>query len=280
MRFLPVICMLLSCVFSAQAQTSSAKWKIIEMQADTLMDRQDFEGAIKLYNQVIELSKLKERESKGVLYKRSVCYYSIAEFDKALQDINAFIPDFSNVPQAKLLRAFIFRELGNNEGQLNDINDLLAGNPLNPDLLKWKSAVLLDSEKFEEAKNELINIRKFANDEEIETQLGFAFFSLEEPDSAFVHFDNALAMNAGYVPAYLYMSSLCLEQEAYSMALTYIDLGLKLEPDNNNLLFYKGIAFVETDKRDEGCRYISKAFIAGLDQAGDYLKQYCYSSEE
>lgn len=270
----------MACTSLVQAQTSSAKWKIIETEADTLFERQDFAGAIKLYDKVIELSKLKDRESKGVLYKRSVCYYSIGEYQKALEDINAFIPEFSTVPQAKLLRAFINRELGDNEAQLNDLNELLSLNPMNPDLLKWKSAILLDSDKFEEAKKELINIQKFINDEEIETQLGFAYSSLEQPDSALIHFESALSINAGYLPAYMYISSLCLDQEAYQMALTYIDLGLKLESENTNLIFYKGIALVETKKPEEGCRFLLKAFNAGLDQAGDYLKQYCYNAEE
>jgi len=270
----------LACTSIVQAQTSSAKWKVIEIEADTLFERQDFSGAIKLYDKVIELSQLKDRESKGVLYKRSVCYYSIGEFQKALDDINAFIPEFSTVPQAKLLRAFINRELGNSEAQLSDLNELISLNPMNPDLVKWKTAVLLDTEKFEEAKKELILLQKFTNDEEIETQLGFAFFSLEQPDSAFIHFDNALAINGGYLPAYLYISSLCLEQNAFELAMTYIDLGLRLEPENSSLLFYKGVALVETEKRKDGCRYIFKAFNAGFDQAGDYLKQYCYSPEE
>jgi hypothetical protein len=78
----------------------------------------------------------------------------------------------------------------------------------------------------------------------------------------------------------MYISSLCLEQEAYEMALTYIDLGLKLEASNMNLIFYKGIALAETKKVEEGCRYLLKAFNAGLDQAGDYLKQYCYTFED
>jgi tetratricopeptide (TPR) repeat protein len=279
MRSSLIIFFLTVCVCSVQAQTASEKWKTIEAQADTLLNNQDFAGALKLYNRVAELSKLKTKEDKGVLYKRSVCYYSIGEFEKALADINGFIPEYEGFPQAKLLRAFIYRELGDDEGQLNDIETLLSYNPMNKDLIKWKSAIYLGSEKFEEAKEQLLKVQQFANDEEIETQLGFAYYNLDSSDSAFIHFENAMSLNAGYLPAYLYMSTLCLDEQAYELALTYIDIALKLDAKNPNLFLYKGIALIETKQQEEGCRNLVKAFQAGLDQAGDYLRQYCYSAD-
>jgi len=110
--------------------------------------------------------------------------------------------------------------------------------------------------------------------------LGFTYYNLSDPDSAFLHFDSALSHNGGHAPAYMYMTSLCLEQEAYEMAFTYVDLGLRLEPENKQLLFYKGIALAENENLEEGCRILAKVFYAGVDQAGDYLKQYCYSNKD
>jgi tetratricopeptide (TPR) repeat protein len=248
----------------------------MEAEGDTLLNRQDFVGAIKIYNNVIELSKLKDPESKGVLYKRAICFYSTGEFQKALDDLQVFIPQSPGFPRAKLLRAFVNRELGNTQAQLDDINELLSLNPTNPDLLKFKASIFLESEKYQEAKATLLDLQKLVNDEEIETQLGFIYTNLHEVDSAFAHFDSALAINGGYSPAYIYLSSLCLDQGASELALTYVDLGLRLEPDNATLLFYKGIALVETENLTDGCRFLAKAFYGGMDQAGDYLKQYCY----
>jgi tetratricopeptide (TPR) repeat protein len=262
------------------AQLSSSAWKKYEAEADTLFNRQDFEGAIGLYNKVAGISKLKDKEAKGILYKRAICYYSIGQFDRALADINIFIPEYETFPQARLLRAFINRELDDTSAQLTDIDALLELNPLNADLIKWKTGIYLDSDRFKEAKSELLKLQQFTNDEEIETQLGFAFYNVEQPDSAFIHFENALTINPGYLPAYLYISSLCLEERAFELALTYIDLALKLDPKNSNLFLYKGVALIETEKKEEGCRYLSKAFYAGLDEAGDYLKQYCYQGEK
>lgn len=271
---------LLVTIVAVQAQTSSAKWKVFEIEGDTLLNSEDFKGALERYNKAIEISKLKAPESKVLLFKRAICYYSLGDFQKALDDLGVFIPLYPAFPRAKLLRAFIHRELGDTEAQLNDINELLELNQSNPDLLKWKASLYLELEKFANAKSELLSIQKLMNDEEIETQLGFTYYNLDQPDSALLHFDNALAINGGYVPAYLYTSSLCLEQEAYDLALTYIDLGLRLDPKNSSFIFYKGIALVETEKVEEGCRLLAKVFYEGFDQAGDYLKQYCYSAGE
>ena len=280
MKAVVISLLLFVCSWSVSAQLSSAKWKVVESEGDTLLNQQDYPGALKKYNQAIEISKLKDTESKRMLYKRAICFYSTNEFQKALEDLNAFIPEYPSFPRARYLRAFVNRELGNTQAQLDDINELLALDPVNPDLLKFKTSIYLESERYQEAKAELLRLQKFDNSEEIETQLGFIYYNLSDPDSAFLHFDAALARNAGYTPAYTYMTSLCLEQEAYEMALTYVDLGLRLEPDNQQLLFYKGIALAESNKLEAGCSLLSKVFYAGLDQAGDYLKQYCYSSKD
>jgi len=277
MRAVIAILSLVVISFCACAQFSKVpEWKAIETEADTLMNREDAAGALKLYNKAIEMSKLASRDSKALLYKRAVCYYTMGEFQLALADVNSFITDVPYYPQSKLLRAFINRELQNDDAVLTDLNELLSLNPYNADLVKWKTSIYLNQDKFREVISALKELQKGVNDEEVEAQMGFSYYSLDNADSAFIHFENAMNINPGYLPAYLYMSSLCLEQEAYELALTYIDIGLRLESQNANLFLYKGVALAETNREEEGCRYLLKAFNAGLEQAGDYLKQYCY----
>lgn len=280
MRVSIILLFLLCCALGLNAQLSSAKWKVKEVEGDTLLNRQDFEGAVKIYNEVIELSKLKDTESKGVLFKRAICFYNLGEFQKALDDLNVFIPEYPAFPRARYLRAFVNRELGNTQAQLDDINQLIEQNPANLDLLKFRAGIYLEAEKYLDAKEELLSLQKLTNDEQIETQLGFIYNNLSDPDSAYLHYDQALSLNGGYAPAYMYMTSLCLEQEAFKMALTYVDIGLRLEPGNQQLLFYKGIALAESENLEEGCRILATVFYGGLDQAGDYLKQYCYSAKD
>ncbi|HCR53096.1 MAG TPA: hypothetical protein DIW27_01675, partial [Cytophagales bacterium] len=57
----------------------------------------------------------------------------------------------------------------------------------------------------------------------------------------------------------------------------YLNMALRLDPENLNAQFYKGIALLELDREEEGCRLLAKAFYAGEDDAGDYLKEKCYT---
>ena len=62
--------------------------------------------------------------------------------------------------------------------------------------------------------------------------------------------------------------------------LKYINLALRLDPKNKQALFYKGAALIELEKIDEGCSCLNRAFYAGMDEAGDYLKEYCFEVED
>ena len=87
-------------------------------------------------------------------------------------------------------------------------------------------------------------------------------------------------MDATFAPAYLYGGTFALEEENFELALKYLDVALRLDPENVAALFYKGVALVELKKEKEGCSCLNEAFMAGQDDAADYLKQYCYGVDK
>jgi tetratricopeptide (TPR) repeat protein len=212
------------------------------------------------------------------VYKRAYAFYGVGKFDEALKDINRFIaknPD----PQAKLLRAYINQELGNSEEQLKDLNEFIAGTPDNLELIRWRASVLMTMEKYAEARRDIRRILEQDPNPDIKGYLGLSYYYDNKPDSALTIFDDAIKTNPANAQSYIYAASLALEEEAYELALQYINKGLTAEPANTTLIFYKGIALVQDEKKDEGCRCLSKAFNAGLDDAGEYLKSFCYGVE-
>lgn len=261
------------------AQTKPTKIQVAETLGDTLFNRQDFAGALKQYNKVAKATKLKTPEQRQILYKRAVCLFYLGEFERALSDLKVFIPENQSMPRARILRAFIYREMGERQLQLDDLNAVLEWDQLNPDLLKWRAGLLVEMGDNVQAIAELKAIKQWGTDEEVELYMGLAYYALEKPDSALYHFDQSIMLNGGYLPAYQYAGSLCLEQEAYELALTYITLALRLDAQNVELLFYKGIALVELGRKDEGCRLLNKAFYNGIDDAGGYLEEYCFPKE-
>lgn len=252
------------------------KLMALEAQADTLMQQEDFAGAIKLYTQIIAATKLQQELDYGPLYKRGVAYYSSGDFKNAVADMDMFIPKFPRSYQALIVRALSYRELGDIDKQLPDVEKALELSNGDPQILKWKAGLLMEKNEFKQAKTDLLTVQQVMDDAETEMNLGFAYYSLENYDSAMIAINKAIELDASYMPAYLYGGSFSLEQEDYTLAEKYLAVALHLEPENATALFYRGIALLELKREDEGCRCLEKAFAAGQDDAGDYLKQDCY----
>jgi tetratricopeptide (TPR) repeat protein len=266
--------------FALSGFAQNPKWAAWEVEADTLMSQQDFVGAIKLYSKVIDASKLKDKPSYRPLYKRAVAYYSSGDFQKAIKDMERFIPEFPESYQSRILRALAYRETGDVDNQLKDVEAALGLSNGEPQILKWRAGLLMEKSEFKLAKDDLLLVRQFQDDPEVEMNLAFAYYSLDNPDSAIIAINKSIELDATFAPAYLYGGSFSLEQENFDLALQYLNLALRLDPENATALFYKGVALVELKKEEEGCRCLTKAFMAGQDDAADYLKQYCYGIEK
>lgn len=270
-----LIIVLAFCIGTAMAQ--DPKWKKWETEADTLMNKQDFEGAIKLYSKAIKSSKLKDKSAYPPVYKRAVCYYSIGQFEASLSDIETFMVEYPGLFQAYMLKAFIYRETDDIENQLSALNEAMALQPGDPGLIKWRSSIYLEKGEYEKVREDLQYVKAIQDDPEVEMYLGFAYYNLKQVDSAFIALNKAIELEPTYLPAYLYGGSFSLQESNNELALKYLDVALRLDPENLNAQFYKGIALLELDRVEEGCSLLAKAFYAGEDDAGDYLKEKCYT---
>ncbi len=261
-------------MFGQSRQSANAA---IEIKADTLLDQQDYEGALKLYNTIIKKSKFKNDDEFSVLYKRAYCFYTLKRFDEALVDLNRYIGKIPN-DQAKLLRLYVFQELGDTESLLTDLNELISKSPENDELLRWRLTVLMESEKYKEAQHDILQLLSIQDDPNLKGYLGLTYYYLENPDSALIIFDDLIKKYPTNIQTYLYAGSVCLEEGEYDASLHYVNQGLTIEPSNATLLYYKGAALVEKEDLVEGCRCLNKAFANGIDDAGEYLKEYCYGA--
>jgi len=264
--------------FSLHAQNDT--WRAWEIEADTLMSQQNFMGAAKLYTNVIDATRLKEKADYKALYKRAVAYYSQADFKNAIIDMDRFIPQFPESYQARILRALCFRESGETDKQLIDVEQALMLSGGDPQILKWRAGLLIEKEEYKQAIEDLLLVRQMQDDAEVELNLGFAYYSLEKRDSALMAINKSIELEPTFLPAYLYGGSFSLEDAQYELAIKYLNIAIMLDPTSANAWFYKGAALIELEKVDEGCSCLRKAFYAGQDDAGDYLKQYCYGIED
>lgn len=259
--------------FGQDAQTQWSKW---ETDADTLMNHEDFAGAAVLYSKIISECQFKEKSDYRFIYKRAVSYYSGNKFDSALVDMNRFVPEFPESVQGRILRALIYRQKGDIDHQLDDLQKAIDLRGDNTKWIRWRGELLAEKGDFKAAKKDLEGTKLFEDDAELETTLGFIHYSLGNLDSALVCINKAIVLDVNYAPSYLYAGSFCLQDENFELALKYLELALRVDPANRTALFYKGVSLVELNKTDEGCRCLQKAFNAGEDDAVEYLKQYCF----
>jgi tetratricopeptide (TPR) repeat protein len=268
---------------AASLSAQSKKHLAWTVEADTLYNRGDYAGAAKLYTKVLDANppkngKYSARSFYGILYRRAVCYYSTEQFDKALADLEVFEPQFPLSPQPKLLKAFIYRELGDTDKQLENLSAAMGSQPSNPDFLKWRGMLLVQKNRYAEAQRDLMEVRALADDAEVETYLGLCYHHKGDLDSAYLSFNKAIELNPTYLGAYLYAGSTALISEDYPLSLEYLNLALRIDGKNPDVLFYKGVALAELKQMDEACRCLNRAFYGGADGAGDYLAQYCFGS--
>jgi tetratricopeptide (TPR) repeat protein len=257
------------------------KLKQWEAEGDTLMSQQRYPEATKAFSRIVESTKLSEKSDFNALYKRAICqYYIEGQHDLALADVDKFIQEFPYVPQSHILRALIYRIKEDADKQLEDLNIALDLQPANPGLFKWRAGLLLDKEQYEKARSDAKMAIIFQDDPEAEAYLAFAQFNLNNPDSALMAINKAIELDYNYAPAYLYGGSFCLQSSEYNLALRYLNLGMRVDPENPALLFYKGVALVELEKIDQACSCLNKAFYMGYDDASGYIEEYCYKVED
>lgn len=271
-----IITMVSSSFLWAQNRDRIQAWSV---EADTLMNHREYAGAIDLYTKIINESKLKSEDDFMALYNRAMAYFSLEQYDEALRDVNQYIDKFPE-QHARLLRLYIYQGLNDHEHQLKELQALLDESPGNPELLQWRLSVLMEAQQYAEARKDLRQLLSLRADPELKAYLGLTYYYEDKADSALIIFDEVIKSDPAFVQSYLYAGSLCIDNEAYDLALKYVNKGLQTEPSNTTLLFYKGLALVESKKTTEGCRCLTQAFNAGFDDAADYLKEYCYSTKE
>lgn len=260
---------------SAQNRNELMAW---EVQGDTLLSRGDFKGAIDLFTRLIQKTKFSSREDYDLFYKRGLAKFQSGDFENALRDAN-YYKSKSGDGQANVLKVYIYQKMGKMDEALSQIDTLQQLYSGNSELPKWKVQLLMDADRYVEAKNELQNALKMQSDLDQKVLLGVCHYHLAEFNEAFSAFDDAINDDPKGLLVYMYPVSLCIEDGYNEKALEYADRGLQQVPEDETLMFYKGIALHELNRHEEGCRFLAKAFYKGIDDAGDYLKEYCYGVE-
>jgi tetratricopeptide (TPR) repeat protein len=260
---------------SAQNRNELIAW---EVQGDTLLNRGDFKGATDLFTRLIQKTNFSSPEDYDLFYKRGLACFQSGDFESALRDVN-YYKSKSGDGQANVLKVYIYQKMNKMDDALSQIDTLEQLYSGNSELTKWKVQLLMDADRYADAKSELTSALIKDNDPKLRLLLGLCHYYLGELNEAFDVFDKLIAADPTMMEAYIYPASLCLEDSFYEKSLTYSERGLKQDSGDATLMFYKGVALYELNQNEESCRFLARAFQRGIDDAGDYLKEYCYGVE-
>jgi tetratricopeptide (TPR) repeat protein len=265
---------------SAQ-KNAAGKAENLEEAALRLIQNEQYAEALQPLNKIIAESGLKYREDYKSLYRRAICYFYLEEFDLALNDLNLFIGEIKDMPQPYIMRALIYRSLNENRKQVSDLNSAIAL-PAQEDISKlyrWRASALMGLGSYDSAEVDIRKSMETEADAEGYASLAFIQYTRGDYASAIDAINKAIEIDYTYLPAYLYATSFSLQKGDYNQALIYSNLGLMVDDQQADLLFYKGVSYIELNNIDAGCSLLNKAFYLGNDDAGDYLSQYCYPTE-
>lgn len=272
----------------ALAQDPGSPQNQLMEEGRALMEEGNYSKAAEIYSKIIQATggMPKEESTPGssyfeALYSRAVCFYYLDESDKAIADLDLFLANIPSFPQAYLLKSIIYQRQQRFEEQLNTLNLALPffKESDKHKIFRLRAGAFLGLEKIDSALIDLRVALSAEEDAEGLSMLGLIQYKKGNFDSALVSLNKAIGLDHSYITTYRYAVSFCLEQGQYEMAITYINLGLLAEPEMPELLFLKGVILQEWGQTDEACRLLNRAFYAGVDDAGDYLTEYCYPTE-
>ncbi len=243
--------------------------------ADTLMAREQFKQAIPMLTKLMD----DPDPDKSITYrnKRAICYYFTGQFDQARSDLSAVLTSDPGAIRAWILMAYVEQERSNSKGMLTALNQVILQLPEETEFLYWRARLLTQEGRHAEAQSDLESLRKLgAESSSLELLAAMNAFGLHGLATALPHFDKAIELEPADATLYLYAGSFCLDEERFELARSYFDAGLTQQPDNLDLMMYKGYTLVEMKQVEEGCRLLRRVFYSGHEDAGDYLNEYCF----
>src|SRR5690606_28557505 len=153
-------------------------------EAQTLMQREQFEAALRLYDNIIEATDKDDPAHRQAQYNRIVSLHSLEDLYTAHEEIYSIFVEYSRATQVIVHPAFIYRILSETQALFKDVSYLVAMNPLNADLIKWQAYLLIQAEEYDRARAQLHMASRIKTDAETELYLGMTHYFTNDPDSA------------------------------------------------------------------------------------------------
>ena len=255
----------------------------------------DYNGAIKLYNEAIEIdpNAAYTYNNRGIAYNdlgqneraiqdynkaiklnpnlaelynnRGLGYQALKQYERAIQDYNKAIQINPNLYQEYYNRGLVYQALKQYKRAIQDYNKAIQINPNFDMIYSNRGAAYIDGLKQYERAIQDCNKAIELNPKNYDAynNRGSAYYYLKQYEQAFQNFNKAIELNTNDYQAYTNRGAVYFLKHQYDLALQDFNKAIKINPDYvlayiNLAIFYKKLGDEEKAKT-----YLKKATELG-----------------
>lgn len=104
---------------------------------------------------------------------------------------------------------------------------------------------------------------------------GLVYEKLRNYDQAISDYDIALRKDSNFIVNHYRIGNVLYKQKKYEGAIARYTIYLSYVPDDADILYNKGLAYLSLKKREEACQTLKKAKEAGKSGVSELLLKYC-----
>lgn len=136
--------------------------------------------------------------------------------------------------------------------------------------------IAIDEKDFHKAHDLIsIAIRLDSLESDLYNNRGIANFSLSKNESAIRDFDRAILLDSGSALAYSNRAKVYKLQNRLENAISDYEKSLEISPGNDINMYILGLTYLENNKPEKGCEWLSKAVKSGNKDAEKPYSSMC-----
>ena len=227
------------------------------LQAQECHDKKDWDGAIRYWNQVIDLpeDQISEENRATALSNRGNAFVNKSEFDRAIRDFDHAIRINPDLADAFHNRGNAFAKKGELDRAIRDYDQSLKTKPDDEETLNNRGRVFAEKGELNYAIRDYNHALKLKPDyAEALNNRGLAFADKGELDRAFSDYNHVLKIKPDFAEALDGRGTVFARKGELDRAISDFDHALKIKPDFAETLSNRGAVFAKKGELDTAIR--------------------------
>ena len=212
----------------------------------------------------------------SALTNRGHLFMDERNFDMALKDYNLAVKLQPNDAEIFLNRGNLFQNMQKFDEALSDYNMSIKLFPSSSQAFYGRGLLMMQNKKTDLAYTDFSeSIRLFPSFTEAYINRGIALQEMNRFEDAILDFNKAIKLNPADPKAYFNRANVFAALKRYAEAIIDFSKAIELKNDYGLAYFSRGIAIINSGKRDAGCNDLKLAINFGFSPAIEAMNQLC-----